>query len=92
MPYFLRYVQGEKWFRLKESRNWVNSNCPAELLSDLEVREHNLSFFELADDTSDLRRAVASEAASRKSLSDVAAILIDQEKFDLLGLQIFLDQ
>lgn len=71
MPKVLRVIKSRQWAPYKNNQSWIPfEKIPADIVADFNTKNNKLSVWFIADDLSDLGRAIAAIAANRSELAN----------------------
>lgn len=89
MPFYLRTVNKNRWYR-QSPPSWLPQNeIPAQSLADVAPKpEENLSLWRIEDNSSNLNRVVAAIASNRRNLDKLDYALFPIAIIDQLGLTV----
>lgn len=89
MPFYLRVINKNRWYR-SSPPSWLPENeIPAQCLADVVPKpEESLSLWRIDDDRSNLNRVTAAIAAARRNLDKLDYALFPIAIIDLLGLSV----
>ncbi len=87
MPYILRLINKNRWYRDNEIPWLQEGDVPGDTLSDWSTRQNELSVWLVDDEFDNLKRLESALAANRQKIDHLDYIIFSQEILDQAGLK-----